>query len=334
MSDVEFLPPTLVYGCEKPEMRFRTHQGRQVFFCLSNSNLHLTDLDLSDGTYEMGSLLGALCDEHCRSQRSALAPCAAFAHSYQIGVERTGLADVTMHAVPQWEECGGVKKLLEIEMTEEERYLLMAYLDDHWTDEFRWRDCLVAQWNAHWWRVEDGWGKSSRAAMFDRMIWGTIRYPALIPQVWLNWLHAAPDDLLKTLDERASRVDFVAFARGKRHVVEVDGPSHYATYHPSTNLYSPDEKAYARNLKIERWLRSEDWQITRIGRHEVRQAIIEANPFGAYSLIGVLPFGKSTSIPSSCLRSSCAAPRSTDPSPRRSPWPTTTSRSSLEERSP
>jgi hypothetical protein len=126
------------------------------------------------------------------------------------------------------------------------------------------------------------------------MIWGTVRYPALIPQVWLNWLHAAPDHLIKTLEEgRASRVDFVAFANGRRHVVEIDGLSHYAHYHEATRSYSPDEKEYARNLKIERWLRSERWQMTRIGRYEVKQVMQAGSdePFAAWSLISILPFG-------------------------------------------
>ena len=69
--DIEFLPPTLVYGCEKPDMRFRTQQGRQVFFCLNNGTLNLTDRDLT-GTYEAGSFLGSLCRKHCLPQRDGL----------------------------------------------------------------------------------------------------------------------------------------------------------------------------------------------------------------------------------------------------------------------
>lgn len=297
-TTMEFLPPTLVYGCQKPEMRFRMPQGRQVFFCLSNGNLHLTNRDLTGGTYEMGSLLGSLCQKHCLPKRDGVTPCPAFVHSHKIGTENIGLATVEMHPVPQWGRCPGVQTLLEIEMTEEERYFLLAYLDDHWTDEYQWRDGLVAKWNAYWHLVENGWGKQSRAGMFDQMLWWTIRYPALIPQVWLNWLHAAPEALIKTLEEgRASRVDFVAFASGKRHVIELDGLSHYAVWHESTRSYSPDEKEYARNLKIERWLRSEDWEVTRIGRYEVKEAIREDDIFGAYTLMRVLPFGRNDEYP-------------------------------------
>ncbi len=297
-KDVEFLPATIVYGCAKPEMRFRLHEGRQVFFCLNNGNLHLTERNLRGGSYGAGSFLGALCREHCRKQRNTLAPCPAFARSHKIGTENTGLATVEMYAVPQWQKCGGVGKLLEVEMTEEERFFFLGYLDDHWTDEFQWRDGLVNQWNAYWSGVPNGWGDSSRAAKFDRMIWSTIRCPALIPQVWLNWLHAAPDHLIKTLEDgRASRVDFVAFSCGTRHVIEIDGLSHYAIWHEDTRSYSPDEREYARNLKIERWLRSEGWSVTRIGRYEVREAMKADDPFDVYTLMAVLPFGRVEDYP-------------------------------------
>jgi hypothetical protein len=56
------------------------------------------------------------------------------------------------------------------------------------------------------------------------MMWWTLRFPALIPQVWLNWLSAAPEDEQRALEENPSRVDFVAFWNGERHVIEIDGP--------------------------------------------------------------------------------------------------------------
>ena len=107
----------------------------------------------------------------------------------------------------------------------------------------------------------------------------------------MNWLHAAPEDLVRTLDRRPSRVDFVSFANGARHVVEIDGPSHYGTYNEITHTYSPDEREYARNLRIERWLRSERWEVTRIGRAEVSEVMGEEEPFGKWDLAAILPFG-------------------------------------------
>lgn len=196
--DGNFLLPTLVYGCEKPEIRFRMHEGRQLVFCLHNGNLHLTGADLDEGTYETGTFLGSLCKEHCLPKRTGYEPCPAFARSHKVGTDNKGLATVEMYPVPKWDLCLGVQKVLHIEMTPEERFFLLAYLEAHWTDEFTWRDSLVDQWNAHWYRVENGWGARSRSAMFDQMIWWTLRYPALIPQVWLNWLHAAPEDLVRT----------------------------------------------------------------------------------------------------------------------------------------
>src|SRR5262245_2420675 len=115
----------------------------------------------------------------------------------------------------------------------------------------------------------------SRRGKFDQMMWWTVRFPALIPQVWLNWLHAAPEGVLSALDQNPSRVDFVAFSNGERHAIEIDGPSHYADFDETSRTYSVNEKEYARNLKIERSLRSEEWVVTRIGRHEVREAMAE-----------------------------------------------------------
>jgi hypothetical protein len=130
-------------------------------------------------------------------------------------------------------------------------------------------------------------------------MWRTVRFPALIPQVWLNWLHSASEEHLRALDENPSRVDFVAFYRGDRHLVEIDGPSHYAAYDEVTRSYTVDESEYARNLKIARSLQREGWTLTRVGRIEVKDAMpdeddAEDGDFGQYAAIGsmlrILPF--------------------------------------------
>ena len=48
----------------------------------------------------------------------------------------------------------------------------------------------------------------------------------------------------KKLEDNPSRVDFMAFCDGERHIIEIDGPSHYATLDAGT--YVVDERAYAR----------------------------------------------------------------------------------------
>lgn len=217
--------------------------------------------------------------------------------AYVVLQHRRDLLSTDGRAVSQaewwWSQVANPAWIPGLGPSAEESFLLRSYLDIHWIDECGWRESLVESWNSAWQQVEEGWDIQSRAGRFDSMIWSTIRYPALIPQVWLNWLHAAPEQLLKTLEEgRASRVDFVAFADGDRHVVEIDGPSHWAWFNTSTRSYTADEKEYARNLRIERWLRAEGWVMTRIGRDEVREAMnADSEIFGPLKLVSILPFG-------------------------------------------
>jgi hypothetical protein len=287
-------PPTIIYGTQIPDLRLRHRKGSQTYFCRKNENLHLSDDSFIDGTLQMGSLLRKLCLEHCVVHTKGEQPCPAFCASHMVGIESKGLATVQMKPLPDWEACAGVKRLLDICQTPEERAFLKAYLVDKYSDEATWRDGLVKQWNANWHRVPNYWQESSRKAKFTSMVWQTLRFPALIPQVWLNWLANSSAADLKILDENPSRVDFLAFWRGERHVIEIDGPSHYADFNGSG--YKVDERAYARNLKIERSLRRDGWVVTRIGRIEVKDAM-EEDFFGFMSLLGVLPFYPNSGYP-------------------------------------
>jgi hypothetical protein len=53
-------------------------------------------------------------------------------------------------------------------------------------------------------------------------------------------------------------------------VIEIDGKSHYAEYHRDANRWIPDERLYTRNLKIERSLRLQGWEIFRFSDLEVK----------------------------------------------------------------
>lgn len=291
-------PPTIFYGTKPLDIRFRSKGARQTFYCLNNFTLHLTDKSFApDGTYPTCNFLGRLCVQHCRPNREdATQPCPAFVESHDVTDDGKALASVKPRAIPRFDLCGGVAKLLDdIEMTREERFLFLAYHEDRYGDEAQWRDGVVAAWNDLWWHVPDGWDATSRRAKFDVMLWRTVRFPALIPQVWLNWLYAASAEEQKMLDENPSRIDFMSFPRGERHVVEIDGPSHYARLDLAG--YTVDENAYARNLKIARSLLRDGWMLTRIGRSEVRGAMPEADPargidnfFETLKLLQILPF--------------------------------------------
>jgi len=92
-----------------------------------------------------------------------------------------------------------------------------------------------------------------------------LEVPALIPQVVLNFVRTRdlpeyhPDhDFFST---NAGRVDFAFVHKGQRHIVEIDGPVHHAT-----------EERYTRNLRVDRTLRHQGWQVHRFSNLEVRQA--------------------------------------------------------------
>lgn len=292
------VPDTIIYGCEMPNIGLRSDGGRQTYFCHKNRNLHLTEADFPAGTYEAGRLLGALCEEFCVRKREAdkafSAPCPALVSSYMVGTENRGLATVELRPTPQWSLCPGAQLLLDTTQTKEERYFLETYLGHKYVNESPWRKDLVEQWNESWQMIEEGFLESTRRERFEQMLWKTLRFPALIPQVWLNRV-ARSEEHAKMLDENPSRVDFMAFYHGEGHIIEIDGPSHYADWDGQT--YKIDEQAYARNLRIERSLRRSGWHVTRIGRSEVRDAMSEFH-FGAPPVIKVLPFWSKEGYPS------------------------------------
>lgn len=294
MSGPPDYPPDLFYGNKPLDLRFRVAKGgSRQYFCLNNETLHLDDKQFDDGTYVMGSLLSSFCTKHCVARRAGTPhmPCPAFGASYKVGVENKGLATVEPHAMVAFEKCAGVQALLDLTETKEERFLLLNYMQDKSGDEGTWRRDLIEKWNACWSRIPEGFGPGSRRAKFDQVMWWTMRFPALIPQVWLNWLHSASAEEQRRLDDNPSRVDFVAFWAGERHIIEIDGPSHYASYNETTRTYSVDEREYARNLKIARSLGIDEWKLTRIARIEIRDVMDSVfADLEAYKFLEILPF--------------------------------------------
>jgi hypothetical protein len=287
-------PPTIIYDTKPPDIRLRYDKGEQIYFCRRNRNLYLTDRDLPNGTYEAGGLLGALCREFCFPRReSRTQPCPGFIKKHMVWSSDESLADVTDKL--ELERCLGVRALLDICQTDEERHFLLTYLNLRAYDEYRWRDELIRDWNRASDQVEEDFFCDKRDKL-DRALWATMRFPALIPQVWLNYLTAASEKHIRALDENPSRVDFVAFYNNQRHIIEIDGPSHYSDYRKTTGTYTPNERAYARNLRVERSLRREDWVLTRIARIEVRDAMAAATAdeddwaWSAVALVRILPF--------------------------------------------
>jgi hypothetical protein len=188
-------PRTIYFGTKPLEIRFQSKAGIQTYFCHNNETLHLTQESFDEGTYTAGAFLGRLCATYCAPHRRGGGDvCPAFVASASVGKESHELAAVEMFEKPLWEACGGVRHLLEeFELTPEEKFLFLAYPDDKYTDEREWRDTLIEGWNRYWGHVACR-GLMSRRRKFERMVWSTLRFPALVPQVWLNWLYSPDHD--------------------------------------------------------------------------------------------------------------------------------------------
>ena len=104
---------------------------------------------------------------------------------------------------------------------------------------------------------------------WTQLLWrdlvATLTIPALLPQAVLNLVRTAdlPSDRpdLHFLEGNVGRVDFVFVHKGKRHVVEIDGPIHH-----------PTKQAHADSLRVDRILRHQGWQVHRFSHLEVREA--------------------------------------------------------------
>lgn len=290
MSEPQVRPPrvpqTIVFGTKPPKLCLEVGQkGFQTYFCAANDNLRLFyDKDFIEGTYTMGRFLGSMCEKHCRPERQAIGrPCPAFVENWRMGAKNHQLADVTLRRKPEWSECLGVQHILAHCDTDDER--------DFMTMTWDWcalsnseADLLAERWNASWSRIP-GSSWLPRRNKFDALMWATRRYPALIPQVWLNWLGDASDEKRTKLDSEPSRVDFVAFSCGERFVIEIDGPSHYADF--DGRSYLVNEKAAARTLKYDRSLKRLGWEPIHLARIEVRDAVATKN---AWPIMSVLDF--------------------------------------------
>jgi hypothetical protein len=108
-------------------------------------------------------------------------------------------------------------------------------------------------------------GSEEWAQSLWRQLVATLTVPALLPQTVLNFVRTAdlPSDHpdLNFFEGNVERVDFALVLKGERHIVEVDSAIHRAT-----------ERSYTRNLRIDRTLRDQGWNVHRFSSLEVRKA--------------------------------------------------------------
>lgn len=125
-----------------------------------------------------------------------------------------------------------------------------------------------------------------------------LNSPALIPQLWVNWLHYSPQDEERSRKIRREpfRVDFAIFSKDRKIVIEIDGTSHFGEMAAIDNsgviqLEASMEK-YTEHLKKDRWLRNQGWEVFRFTDKEVNEENFDyfLGEMRFYDLPGGLPF--------------------------------------------
>ncbi len=98
-------------------------------------------------------------------------------------------------------------------------------------------------------------------------------FPALIPQVWLNVLPPGNRTLAEEarLEREPQRVDFLMIAEGRRCIIEIDGPSHYADFDSAANAYEVSQERYTLNLRFQRSLQMHGFEVHRFSNLEVEE---------------------------------------------------------------
>jgi len=100
---------------------------------------------------------------------------------------------------------------------------------------------------------------------------------ALIPQVWVNWIHHDPKnrERAERMQKEPFRVDFMLIDEDLHEspiIVEVDGKSHFTWYEVDEvgeKIPHPSLKRYTSHLRKDRWLRNQGWHVVRISNQEV-----------------------------------------------------------------
>ncbi|HEX9756905.1 MAG TPA: hypothetical protein VGB26_03785 [Nitrospiria bacterium] len=105
----------------------------------------------------------------------------------------------------------------------------------------------------------------------------TLRHPALIPQVWLNWIHFTPENNVrsKKVKQEPFQVDFVLFYSGRKIVMEIDKVISVDEQTDNGNRSEKNQsdlnlEKYTENLKKDRWLRRQGWEVWRFSEAEIK----------------------------------------------------------------
>jgi len=266
-------PCPIVYGPDFPQFKMLMRHGRQVFESRTNQNLFLDEQPWSDdfdssGTFTMAGFLARICSW---KERAALLFDGIFGDEGSTTFDWLGIRDE-----PDWDGCPPCADLINYCDSDAQRSFLRSWwrtqyargLEEAWRQWTNWLG-RVAEARRH--ELLDPVAARGRTAFVQALTNLVFSFPALVPEVWLNYV--GPEKTVEDeehLRENPQRVDFVMIAAGKKCVIEIDGPSHYADYDRESRRYSINENLYAKNLKIERSLRRQGWQIHRFANVEVK----------------------------------------------------------------
>jgi len=284
-----------------PQLNFKDVGGLPRVFSRTNYNLFLQPAEAESLSWKiflekldgiLGDVAGRkLGQRDCYVCARAGFPCRLYVKSVQEGVDvqfTTGSAELICRRVELWSRseveqalplssCALVQALFKMTETEAERKFLADYIrwvlwceSIDFTDEGDEVDKLKPVIERFDKDADYRPWKAKRD--LDNLVLSNM--PALVPQVWLNYIydsHLGPKDPERAyLRANPSRVDFIMLWQGMRHIIEIDGPEHYAS--PKGDKYIIDEEQYTKNLMIERSLRNLGWMVHRFSNLEVLQS--------------------------------------------------------------
>jgi len=259
----ENIPSPLVYGPDFPKFKMFLRRGKQVFESRTNQNLYLTQASFTaEGTYPFHRLLEATGVWKSETPNEWYFDPMWVADYRYIEADRK-VTEITLVEQLDFAKCPALTLLLNYS-PESHRRFHEKYVQCQWDRARRGFESAVTEYVAANGAIS-AWGLDELISVM------LLSFPALIPEVWL-----AAVGFEKTLEdqeylaEHPQRVDFVVFGQGRKAVIEIDGRDHYSEWSAPLDEYIASEEVYTRNLRIERSLRRQGWEIHRFSNYEAR----------------------------------------------------------------
>ena len=292
------MPNHMIFGAGLPRIEMTTEGTKDYTYSRNNYNLYREDCDVDEkGTFSIGCLFKAarncpfclrwtnvtvpVCEATCE-------PCSILAEKYEELRTRDGaipgngsrLRRIHLHKEPHLYECEVLSALLGCTTTPAERKFAEAYyrlaisgMDFPEDAVFCFGDLrktygdFLQSWHEDQPRLSP---EAREPKEVIRAIIECLAAPALIPKVWFDCTYA-PGEQAESRMKEPTCVDFLFIFENKVHVVEIDGPSHYAR-RDSSGRWMADEEAYTTNLKLERYLHIRGYEVHRLSDWEVLNA--------------------------------------------------------------